>query len=293
MRLRSLLAAVAIFAAPAASQAGFLRDVGTYAEDRFNDVLDLVRLRVGAPEQAKGWGAKARVTSAAQIGYVFFNGTYAGIDRRGVGIVDERRREMGVSFLYGSWNQMNPRWGNEFLRADTDWTRMADRRIIRNLPHWDDGRQRPLSVGAEVATPILALDAGVYPEEALDLVLGILTIDIFHDDKLRGTTPAYDEPSAEPGPNADAPFAARRAKFDEEKARWAKEVLEEKGQLDTPAAKPAEKAKTARALKVETITPEAADAAVRKLEAVEAEAPVAESATPDVDAPEEAPKTEE
>lgn len=207
--LPTALLAAALMTPPALGHADILSGIGGYFRDRFHDTLDVVRLRVGWARDGKGLGVKARATSALQAGFVTFDGTYAGLDRRGFGIVDERRREAGVSFLYGSFNEMEPVLGNHFLRADTDWSIIEDRRILRNLPHWDDGRQRHLSFGAEVATPLIAIDAGVYPEEALDLVLGFFLIDLFNDDELFSHRKElrFREATTLPEPNPDAPFA--------------------------------------------------------------------------------------
>lgn len=209
-RIKTLLPAALLVGSflPAALSAG----VGDYFKDRGNDVLDIFRLRAGFPEHGRSFGVKARVTSVAQLGYVTFNGTYAGLDRRGVGVVDEWRREGGVSLLYGSFNEMETRSGNHFLEADTNWSILEDRRILRNLPHWDDGRRRPLSIGAELALPIGALDLGIYPEEAFDFVLGLFTLDVFNDDVAQDVTIPNADATAAPVASAEAPFADVRAR---------------------------------------------------------------------------------
>ena len=230
-RILSLFAAAALVATlPSAGHADVLRCIGHYCADRGNDLMDVLRIRGGAPDGGKGGGIKARVTSLAQVGYVYFDGTYAGMDRRGIGVVDERRREGGVSLLYGSYNNMEPRTGNFFLKTDTPWSLLEDRRLLRNLPYWDDGRKRFLSVGAEVAAPLAAVDLGVYPEEALDFVLGFTTIDIFNDDKLYGIHVPHHDATTPPGPKKDAPFAEKQAKFDAFKAQMAAKALQDAGE---------------------------------------------------------------
>lgn len=206
--------------------------VVTYFTDRVHDFLDIFRVRAGFPDGGKGIGVKARATVLAQAGYVYFDGTYAGLERRGIGIVDERRHEGGVSFIYLSRNEMEPTWGNMFLKGGEEWHEVRDRRILRNLPHWDDGRRRPLSFGAEVVTPILALDLGVYPEEAFDFVLGIFTIDIFKDDQLRNYRVPYREGEALPLPFKDAPFAPKRQQFEELQLKLLIAEMEELGQVE-------------------------------------------------------------
>ncbi len=208
-----------LLAAPGDARADFLGGVGTYFKDRFHDLLDVARLRGGIPEEGKAIGAKAKVTSLAQVGYVQFRGKMAGMERRALGVTAERRTEGGISLLYASSNEMRPFAGNSFLRSDTAWSEVEDRRIIRNLPYWDDGRRRFLGVGAEVATPIVALDAGVYPEEALDFILGWVGIDLYDDDELflhdTGGADDLREPSTPRRPDKQAPFRARRAALQE------------------------------------------------------------------------------
>lgn len=231
-----------LLAAPTSARADFLGGVGTYFKDRFHDLLDVVRLRGGIPEEGKGIGAKAKVTSLAQVGYVQFRGKMAGMERRALGVTAERRTEGGISLLYASSHEMRPYAGNSFLRADTPWSEAEDRRIIRNLPYWDDGRRRFLGVGAEVATPILALDAGVYPEEALDFVLGWVGIDIYDDDELfladTGGVDDLREPARPRCPDTSAPFRTKRAELQEfdERMKVEEALSDEPMALETEAA---------------------------------------------------------
>lgn len=261
--------------APSSAGAG----VGTYFKDRGNDFLDIFRLRAGVPQAAKGVGLKARATTLVQVGYVFFDGTYYGLDRRGFGVVDEKRFEGGISALYGSLNQMEPVHGNEFLRANTLWSEGRDRRILRNLPYWDDGRRRPLSFGVEVMTPVLGFDVGLYPSEAFDFVLGIFTIDAFGDDQLRLRAPRYMRAATPPGPAEEAPFAERRESHQEMLDAWEEDAamqrLIDAGQLEAPPARPPEEAPVAPPPEEdgEWISPEEADEAIRDLETEAVPAP--------------------
>lgn len=224
-----LLAAGTLASIPAQSEAG-------YFEDRFNDIVDIFRVRGGAPSDGRAIGLKARATALAQVGYVKFDGIYAGLDRRALGLVREERREFGASLFYFSYNEMNPVNGNLYLtELDDPWNLAEDRRIVRNLPHWDDGRERPLSLGVEIANPLFGLDLGMYPEELADAVLGIVTIDIFNDDRSGGFELPFLEASGPPVPDPMAPFADRQAKNDAQMLRWAEEELERLGQLEEPA----------------------------------------------------------
>lgn len=211
------LFALLIAATPSSAKAG---GIGDYFADRFHDVLDVVRLRAGIPDEGEGYGVKARVTSAAQLGYVNFDGSYAGINRRGIGVSREDREEGGISFLYFSEHAMQTRAGNTFLYGNTDWAKVRDRRLERNKPYWDDGQGDPLGIGAEVATPILALDLGVYPIEIADFALGIFTIDMMEDDRITQDRRPYREmlPTQPPVPNLTI---AAQKKTDELLARRA------------------------------------------------------------------------
>lgn len=181
--LRATVAALILTIVPSFVLADF--DFGDYARDRAHDFADIFRLRAGVPSKGKGYGAKARVTALAQAGYVHFDGSYTGMMQRGIGVTREDRTEGGVSLFYASRHRTNPSWtANEFLSADTLWSEVEDRRILLNLPYWDDGRGDLLGVGAEVATPILAIDVGVYPSQVLDFCTGFVLIDLFNDDQM-------------------------------------------------------------------------------------------------------------
>ncbi len=264
---------------------------GNYFTDRFHDFLDIFRFRAGFPESGKAIGLKVRATSAAQLGYVYFEGQYAGLDRRAIGVVDERRIEGGISFLYGSMNEMIPSRGNSFLMPNSDWNAIKDRRILRNLPHWDDGRLRHLSIGAEVATPLFALDVGIYPEEILDFVVGFTTLDIFKDDERSMRTPRYFYPTTPPGPDSAAPFRQRQRDMDALNAQLIREELERmnrKSQQNGQDADSMEWEYNAPLYDTEEsrISDEAADEAMRRLEELNREVEPVEEETPET-SPEE------
>ncbi|MBI5154866.1 hypothetical protein HZA57_06485, partial [Candidatus Poribacteria bacterium] len=209
------VAALCLTPLDASAQEAERSGVVQYFVDRGHDFLDIFRLRAGVPRHGEGYGAKARVTSLAQVGFVHYDGVYAGMERRGIGWTDERRTEGGISLAYASANEMLPRGGNQFLRGDTLWSDIENRRIVRNLPYWDDGRGHFLSLGGEVATPVLALDAGVYPSEALDFLTGFFTIDIFNDDELwMIESYVHTAPTTKPGPDLKAATARKRAEME-------------------------------------------------------------------------------
>ena len=107
-------------AGPVAPQAATAQDGGYFA-DRGNDFRDMFRIRAGVPRVGNGYGAKVRATALAQLGYVHFNGDYAGIDKRAIGKARVRRTEGGVSLLYASQHQTAYRAGNYFTQDDTNW----------------------------------------------------------------------------------------------------------------------------------------------------------------------------
>ncbi|MBI1293317.1 hypothetical protein GC173_19100 [bacterium] len=283
--MKKLLTAAAVALVSMTCTGMALADASTYFKNRGNDFLDIFRARAGFPEHGRGYGAKLRVTSLAQVGYVDFDGSYAGLERRGVGVVDEKRREAGVSVLYGSYNEMVPTAGNQYLRASTNWSLLEDRRIIRNLPHWDDGRRRPLSIGGELALPIGAIDLGIYPEEVADFVVGIVTLDMFNDDAEQDVDIPNQLATTAAKPKDDAPFADRRAKNEALKAALAAKMLEEAGQsgetAESPVAPavdaggartqvvPAEPPPPTDKEKADAITAEQADRTMKALEGIE------------------------
>lgn len=245
--LATTMLTLVLAAAPAALRAedapegsdgiGVLEGIGTYFMDRGNDLLDIFRLRLHLPEHARGLGIKARATVLAQLGFVWYRGETIGMERRAIGIHSERRTEGGVSVFYGSLNEMEPLHGNSYFMANSSWSNVEDRRIVRNLPYWDDGRMRPLGIGAEVVTPILGLDAGIYPEEAIDFVLGWFFIDaIFDDDELFLTDVTVREAKEPRRDDPSAPFTDKKAKlkaFDERKALEAALSNNSTGTTDT------------------------------------------------------------
>ncbi|MFH0795338.1 MAG: hypothetical protein V2A74_15055, partial [bacterium] len=175
----SLSLAVLLFSFPVIACAN---PVVNYLRDRLYDVMDLATIRIMAPHDLHGIGAKARVTSLAQVGVVTFEGEAFGFDRRATGYVKEKRVEGGLSVFYYSNIETDPILGNQFLDPESAWSKAAPRGIVRNDMQADDQRRQFLSVGAEVEIAILGLDVAVYPYEAVDLVLGIIGIDAPNDD---------------------------------------------------------------------------------------------------------------
>ncbi len=174
-----------------------------YLRDRGEDLLDVVRLRVFLPHRAEAYGAKARVTALAQVGYVHVKGKAVGMDRRAIGVNAEERTEGGLSALYFSRTRMATLWGNQFLYPESRWNASHPRGVIRNKTAWDDARLHPDSCGAELELGLIGVDVGVYPLEAVDFVTGWFFIDPYGDDMSyvdsleEFPAPVEEEPAAE------------------------------------------------------------------------------------------------
>jgi len=168
----------------------------SYFRDRGADFLDIFLFRISAPRGARGIGFRARATALAQVGAVYFEGEHFGIDRRGIGVWEERRKQGGISLLSFSSVENEIVWGNYFLKQDTPWMRFQERGLIRNDVYWDDGRKHFFSVSAEIQPSILpGFEIGIYPVEILDFAVGLLTLDPQNDDlaRVRKYAPEYEE----------------------------------------------------------------------------------------------------
>jgi hypothetical protein len=161
-----------------------------YVRDRALDFIDIVRFKL----HAGSIGASVRATTLIQIGFVHTNGPVFGLERRAFGSWHEYRTSGGVSAAYQTDIETFYVWGNEFADPTSAWNNFFHRGVIRNGSYWDDGRDRPFSIGAEAHLGI-GLDIGFYPGELLDFVLGIFTLDIMQDDlwEIAGD-PMYIEP---------------------------------------------------------------------------------------------------
>lgn len=164
---------------PRPSQAG----VGLYLKNRALDLFDLIGLRVSGAKDLRGFGLYARATAVGQLGFVSFDGTYSGIDRRAVGIWREKKIQAALGPLAFTSVETKTRRGNGFAHEAGEWGERADRGIVRNGEFWDDGRGHPLSFGAEYQFgPVPGLEVRVYPMELIDFALGWVGIDTFNDD---------------------------------------------------------------------------------------------------------------
>lgn len=160
--------------------------VGRYFQDRANDFLDIFRFRLSAAREAKGFGFHIRATCLAQVGALYFDGEHFGMDRRAIGVWREKRFAGGLSAVYFTDVTNDIVYGNRFTDVDDVWSEAQERGIVRNNIYWDDGRNHPFSIGAEVQLGILpGVDIGVYPTELVDFVVGIFTLDPWGDDLMR------------------------------------------------------------------------------------------------------------
>jgi len=156
--------------------------VPLYFCDRLLDLSDFFRVRVHRPKGLRSVGLKARATALVQAGAIYFHGGSYGFDRRALGIWRERRIEGGIGPLYATQVRSEALAGNYYLDDDQPWFELYDRRLVRNGLYWDDGRLRPLSIGAEAHVFFFGIEAEAYPLEMLDFLFGWVGIDAFDDD---------------------------------------------------------------------------------------------------------------
>jgi len=154
--------------------------------NRLYDFMDLMRLEWGAPRDFKAFGATAKATCLAQAGFVFFEGTKVGLERRAVGIIRQKKIEGGISPVYFTTVREGGEFGNEFMRTTTDWAKARDRRIIRNGFFWSDGTERPFSFGFELELFCFGgPDVHFYLCELADFLAGWVGLDPRGDDVSR------------------------------------------------------------------------------------------------------------
>jgi len=154
-----------------------------YFIDRGYDFLDMFRIQIGAPRDFRAFGAKVKVTSLAEVGFVYFSGMKAGMERRGIGIIRQKKVEGGITPIYFSSFKEIGKQGNYFLKTKTQWAEIRDRRIIKNGFFWSDGTKRPWSIGAEFEFLCFpGLDVQIYLCELGDFFFGIFGLDPRCDD---------------------------------------------------------------------------------------------------------------
>ncbi|MBM3334580.1 hypothetical protein FJY63_07950 [Candidatus Sumerlaeota bacterium] len=157
-----------------------------YLGNRGNDFLDLFRFQWGAPRGVTALGATVKATALAQAGVLYFEGKKVGMERRGIGIVRQKKVEAGISPLYFMTIREAGESGNQFLRTTTDWAKVDERRNVRNGFFWSDGTARPLSFGVEVEAPCFGgPDIHFYPCELGDFLMGWVGLDPRADDVSR------------------------------------------------------------------------------------------------------------
>jgi len=157
--------------------------IADYFIDRGYDFLDIFRIQIGAPRDFKAFGAKVKATALAEAGFVYFSGMKVGMERRGIGIIRQKKVEGGITPVYFSSFKEIGKQGNYFLKTKTPWAEVRDRRIIKNGFFWSDGTKRPWSVGAEFEFLCFpGLDVQVYLCELGDFIFGIFGLDPRCDD---------------------------------------------------------------------------------------------------------------
>jgi len=175
-------------------QTTFAFSILNYLRDRGYDFLDMFRIRFSIAPKAEAIGIHARATCLAQAGFIYFNGSFVGMDRRAFGVWNETKTEGGISALYYTRIESDAPYGNQFLDENTQWFNITDRGLIRNDTYWDDGRYHPVSIGVEAQLGILpGIDIGIYPEEIVDFIWGIFTFDFWQDDLSKTDVQYFDK----------------------------------------------------------------------------------------------------
>lgn len=194
LRQTILLALAIMVFIPVSASA--MNPVLRYGLDRVNDFADIFRIRFTAPHNGKSAGFHVRVTELAQVGIIGFEGQMVGMDRRGIGLWRQKRVDGGIGPLYFTSVRSEAIIGNGFMDIESPWYQYANRQLVPNGEFYDDGRQRPLSLGFELELPFLpGIDFGLYPEEAMDFIAGFTTLDMFDDDMalILAAPPVVDE----------------------------------------------------------------------------------------------------
>jgi len=121
-----------------------------YWSDRLYDFTDLFRLQWGVPRDFKAFGAKVKITSLAEAGFVYFLGKKAGMERRAIGVIRQDKCEGGITPVYFTGVTEAAECGNYFLVPNTRWQQIRDRRIVRRGLFWSDGTLHPVALGFEI-----------------------------------------------------------------------------------------------------------------------------------------------
>lgn len=145
---------------------------GSYFLNRWYDLVDIVDFSFGA---GPGIMFQAHATKLLQAGGGWSDAYHVGFRGRSAGIWKEQRKEVGVSLLYYQKVQREriTGWVESFRTEKMD--------LDTSAAYANNNDRSFLGVGATVQAGIL-VDVNVRPMQAIDFVLGWMTIDVLEDD---------------------------------------------------------------------------------------------------------------
>ncbi|HEY3319828.1 MAG TPA: hypothetical protein VGP72_05055 [Planctomycetota bacterium] len=148
------------------------RQAGHYFLSRFYDLIDIVDFSVGA---GPGLMVNVRATKLVQAIGGYSDAYRVGFRGRSAGVWREKRKEIGVSLLYYQKVQRErvTGWVESFRSEKMD--------LDTSTVYANNNDRSFLGVGATIQAGVL-VDVNVRPMQALDFVLGWMTIDILDDD---------------------------------------------------------------------------------------------------------------
>lgn len=148
------------------------RQAGHYFLNRWYDLIDCVDFSVGA---GPGMMFNAHATKLVQVGGGYMNAKQVGFRGRNAGIWKEKRTEVGVSLLY--YQKIE----REHINGWVENFRTDKMDLDTSAIYANDHDRSFLGVGATVQAGIM-VNANFRPMQALDFVLGWMTVDILDDD---------------------------------------------------------------------------------------------------------------
>lgn len=157
---------------PGGEERGLGRQFGSYFLGRWYDLVDVADFSFGA---GPGLMLQAHITKLAQIGGGWSDAYHVGFRGRSAGIWKEKRKEIGVSLLYYQKVQREriTGWVESFRTEKMD--------LDTSAAYANNNDRSFLGVGATVQAGLM-MNVNVRPMQALDFVLGWMTIDVLEDD---------------------------------------------------------------------------------------------------------------
>jgi hypothetical protein len=148
------------------------RQTGHYFLSRWYDLVDIVDFSVGA---GPGFMVNVHATKLAQAMGGWGDSYHVGFRGRSAGVWREKRKEVGISLLYYQKVQREriTGWVESFRSEKMDLDTAA---VYAN-----NNDRSFLGVGAMIQAGVM-VNVNVRPMQAVDFVLGWMTIDVLEDD---------------------------------------------------------------------------------------------------------------